>query len=263
VIFNGVDSKDQALTAVRTMRYPPLRGAARREPIGIRGFSTAIASYAWGVSAAEYERRADLWPLKPDGDLLAVIMIESVEGLENLDQIAAVPGVGALFLGAGSDLSRSMGVPPSSPEVEGAFQQVLKACKAHKVACGITAGNANDIVRRVKEGWSIIRSTVPCDHAGPHAARRPLNSIWPRSRASPRRRLHPRRATKTLPATRRGRRVAHVAETPQAEDVPRMACSPAPITTTVGRIVFSRISPSWRFSAVTTRSPALLTSPRR
>jgi hypothetical protein len=38
---------------------------------------------------------------------------------------------------------------------------VLKACKAHKVACGITAGNTNDIVRRVKEGWNIIRSTVP------------------------------------------------------------------------------------------------------
>ena len=161
VIFNGVDTKDQALTAVRTMRYPPMRGSTRREPIGIRGFSTAAASYAWGVSAAEYERRADVWPLNPDGDLLAVIMIESVEGLENLDQIASVPGVGALFLGAGSDLSRSMGVTASSPELEAAFQQVLKACKAHKVACGITAGNVKDVVRRVKEGWSIIRSTVP------------------------------------------------------------------------------------------------------
>ena len=94
VIFNGVDTKDQALTAVRTMRYPPLRGAPRREPVGIRGYSTAAASYAWGVSVAEYERRADVWPLNPDGDLLAVIMIESVEGLENLDQIAGVPGVG-------------------------------------------------------------------------------------------------------------------------------------------------------------------------
>jgi 4-hydroxy-2-oxoheptanedioate aldolase len=161
VIFNGVDTKDQALTAVRTMRYPPMRGATRREPVGVRGFSTAAASYAWGVSAAEYERRADLWPLNPDGDLLAVVMIESVEGLENLDAIASVPGVGALFLGAGSDLSRSMGVAAGSPEVEEAFQQVLRACKAHNVACGITAGNADDIVRRVEEGWSIIRSTVP------------------------------------------------------------------------------------------------------
>jgi 2-keto-3-deoxy-L-rhamnonate aldolase RhmA len=102
-----------------------------------------------------------LWPLNPDGDLLAVVMIESVEGLENLDAIASVPGVGALFLGAGSDLSRSMGVAAGSPEVEEAFQQVLRACKAHKVACAITAGNADDVVRRVEEGWSIIRSTVP------------------------------------------------------------------------------------------------------
>jgi 4-hydroxy-2-oxoheptanedioate aldolase len=161
VIFNGVDRRDQALIAVKTMRYPPMRGSTRREPVGIRGVSTAIASYAWGVSAEEYERRADLWPLNPDGDLLAVIMIESVEGLEHLDEIASVPGVGALFLGAGSDLSRSMGVPISSPEVEAGFQRVLKACKAHKVGCAITAGNANDIVRRVKEGWNIIRSTVP------------------------------------------------------------------------------------------------------
>ena len=161
VIFNGVDTKDQATIAVRTMRYPPMRGSTRREPIGIRGVSTAAASYAWGVSGEEYERRADVWPLNPDGDLLAVIMIESVEGLENLDQIASVPGVGALFLGAGSDLSRSMGVPANSPEVEAGLQRVLKACKAHKVACAITAGNTNDIVRRVKEGWNIIRSTVP------------------------------------------------------------------------------------------------------
>jgi len=161
VIFNGVDTKDQAMIAVKTMRYPPMRGSSRREPVGIRGVSTAAASYAWGVSAEEYERRADVWPLNPDGDLLAVIMIESVEGLQNLDAIASVPGVGALFLGAGSDLSRSMGVPISSPEVEAGFQQVLKACKAHKLGCAITAGNTNDIVRRVKEGWNIIRSTVP------------------------------------------------------------------------------------------------------
>jgi hypothetical protein len=54
-----------------------------------------------------------------------------------------------------------MGVTASSPEVEAAFQQVLTVCRTHSVACGITAGNAGDIVRRVKEGWSIIRSTVP------------------------------------------------------------------------------------------------------
>ena len=161
VIFNGVDTKEQAVNAVRSMRYPPLKGETRREPVGIRGYGTGGATWAWGVNAAEYERRADVWPLNPDGDLLAIVMIESEVGMKNLNEIAAVPGVGAIFLGAGSDLSRSMGVRPNAPEVEAAFQQVLSACKTHKVACGISAGSGADVARRVKEGWNIIRSTVP------------------------------------------------------------------------------------------------------
>ena len=166
VVFNGVDTPEQALTAVRTMRYPPLRGAALAEPKGTRGYGTAAAAYAWGVSAAEYERRADVWPLNPAGDLLAIVMIESAEGLKNVDAIAAVPGVGALFLGAGSDLSRSLGVTPTSPELETAFQQILAACKRANVPCGITAGNGEDVARRVREGWRVIRSTVPAITAG-------------------------------------------------------------------------------------------------
>ena len=161
VIFNGVDSKEQAVLAVRSMRYPQLKGSPRMEPAGIRGYGPAGAAWIWGLSPADYERHADLWPLNPDGDLLATIMIESVDGLKHLDEIASVPGVGALFLGAGADLSRSLGVAQSSPELETAFQQVLRACKAHKVACMITAGSANDVARRVREGWAIIRSTVP------------------------------------------------------------------------------------------------------
>jgi 4-hydroxy-2-oxoheptanedioate aldolase len=161
VIFNGVDSREQALAAVRSMRYPQLKGSKYMEPAGIRGYGTTGATWAWGVSAQEYERHADLWPLNPDGDLLATIMIESVDGLNHLEEIVAVPGVGALFLGAGADLSRSLGVAQNAPEVEAGFQKVLAACKSHNVPCAITAGSASDVVRRVREGWRIIRSTVP------------------------------------------------------------------------------------------------------
>ena len=59
-----------------------------------------------------------------------------------------------------------MGVRPGSPEVEAGFQKVLAACKAHKIGCAITANTANDVARRVKEGWNIIRSTVPAITAG-------------------------------------------------------------------------------------------------
>jgi 4-hydroxy-2-oxoheptanedioate aldolase len=166
VIFNGVDRGDQALIAVKSMRYPQLKGSKYYEPNGVRGSGPANATWIWGVAGAEYDRRADLWPLNPEGDLLAILMIESAEGLENVDAIASTPGVGALFVGAGSDLTRALGVRPGSPEVEAGFQRVLKACKAHRIGCAITANSGSDVAARVKEGWNIIRSTVPAIAAG-------------------------------------------------------------------------------------------------
>jgi len=166
VIFNGVDTQEQALIAVKSMRYPQLKGSKYYEPNGTRGAGPANATWLWGISGDDYDRHADLWPLNPEGDLLAIVMIESVEGLQNLDAIASTPGVGALFVGAANDLTRSMGVRPGSPEVEAALQKVVSACKAHKIGCAITANTAADIVRRVKEGWNIIRSTAPAINEG-------------------------------------------------------------------------------------------------
>jgi 4-hydroxy-2-oxoheptanedioate aldolase len=161
VIFNGVENKEQALTAVRSMRYPQMKGSAHMEPRGIRGSAPALAAWMWGLNSEDYERHADVWPLNPEGDLMAIVMIESVEGIKNLDQILAVPGIGAIFLGAGSDLSHSLGVRANNPELEAAFQTVLKACKAHNVPCGISPSTAPDIAKRLGEGWKMIRTTTP------------------------------------------------------------------------------------------------------
>lgn len=158
-IFSGVETREQALAAVQSMRYPQKRGSPRMEPAGKRGSGAANATWAWGISGEEYERRADLWPLNPDGDLLAIVMIESAEGLKNLDQILSVPGVGMVFIGAAGDLHLSLGVAQNSPEVEAARQTILKGCLAHNVACGMTPTNAADAVRRLNEGWKMLRTT--------------------------------------------------------------------------------------------------------
>src|SRR5262245_1122082 len=159
VIFNGIDTPEQARLAVQGMRYPQKRTSKYQTPPGLRGYGPAAAAWVWGISTQEYERRADVWPLNPDGDLLAIMMIESTEGIKNADAIARVPGVGAFFIGAGSDLRQALGVEETAPEVEQARQTILRACRAHNVACGLTETTAPGIARRLAEGWKMIRTT--------------------------------------------------------------------------------------------------------
>src|SRR5262249_23020283 len=118
VIFNGVDARDRALAGVKSRRYPRRRGSKYSEPAGIRGAAPGLATWIWGLTAEEYERHADLWPLNPEGDLLAIAMIESVEGMKTLDAILSTTGIGAVFIGNANDLRHTMGVPATSPEVE-------------------------------------------------------------------------------------------------------------------------------------------------
>ena len=154
IIFNSIDNAEQAELAVRSMRYPPMQGAELAEPAGLRGWSPGLATWLWGVSSAEYREMADVWPLNPNGELLAIMMIETAEGLANVDAIAAVPGVGALFVGP-SDLSFSMGVPGNAPEVEEALGTILAACLAHDVACGKSMAE-DEIAGRIEDGWKML-----------------------------------------------------------------------------------------------------------
>ena len=61
------------------MRYPQRRGSPFMEPAGLRGSGPDNALWFWGVSGAEYAQRADLWPLNPAGDLIALMMIEQLQ----------------------------------------------------------------------------------------------------------------------------------------------------------------------------------------
>ena len=154
IIFPSIETPEQALAAVRSMRYPQRRDSTYPEPPGQRGSGAGIATWFWGLSGADYTQRADLWPLNPGGDLVALMMIESAAGVRNAAAIAAVPGVTGFFIGP-SDLSNSLGVPRDAPEVEEAIQTIVDACLAHDVACAITA-SAADMPRRIAQGFRIL-----------------------------------------------------------------------------------------------------------
>jgi len=161
IVYNTVNTKEEAISVVRQMRYAPQRNDpdTQKGPLGMRGYAPGGALWNWGIGAAEYQRRADLWPLNPNGDLLSVLLIETPEGVKNIDEIASVPGVGVINAAAAGDLSNAMGISGqanTSPEVEAHRQTILKACIAHHVICGILANGKAQIDQRVKEGWKML-----------------------------------------------------------------------------------------------------------
>ena len=160
VIFPHIETKEEATKAIRAMRYPPQRGAKYPEPTGARGFNPANALKIWGISRLEYLQRADVWPLNPEGELFAMLTIESPAAVRNINEILDVPGIGAVYLGP-NDLGISLGVGPSTPtyapETEAAMQTVLNACIAKKKICATSAvGGESDARKRIEQGYKMV-----------------------------------------------------------------------------------------------------------
>ena len=151
VMLVTVESAEEARQGIAAMRFAS-RGGTR--PDGDVGSAPAV----WGLSEAEYRRKADLWPLNRDGELINWTIVESKQGLANLRDIAAVPGIGVLWPGAGTLRRVFTTTSPSGERVfdqagwEAAIQQVLAACKEFKIACGFPA-SANDIELRMSQGF--------------------------------------------------------------------------------------------------------------
>ncbi|WP_446044977.1 HpcH/HpaI aldolase family protein [Streptomyces olivaceus] len=165
VVWPHVDTVEEARNAVAACRYP---GRDDHGPAGLRGDSPAWAARYWGVQPAEYYRRADVWPLAPDGELLVGLMIESVRAVRNLDAILReVAGVGFVMIGEG-DLSQELDLPRQyeHPTVLEYKRQVLDTCAAHGVPVAhphVTAGNVD---RVVDDGYRILFTAPVVSHPG-------------------------------------------------------------------------------------------------
>ena len=153
IMFVETESADEVRRGLAAMRF--------KSNGGTRPDETGSAPKAWGMSAQEYTRRADLWPLNPDGELINWTIVESKEGLAHVREIAAVKGIGVLWPGAGTLRGVFSSTNAAGERVvdmaawEHAIQQVLAACKAFNVPCGYPA-TANDIETRMKQGFSVF-----------------------------------------------------------------------------------------------------------
>ena len=163
IIFPHVSSVEEARNAVGACRYPRLPEAPRYDPPGIRGDAPARAARYWGLSQPDYYARADVWPLAPQGEILAVIQCEEMRAIENLPRmLKEVPGIGVVLIGEG-DLSQELGHPRDyeHPVVAEAINRILKICQDHNVPCGHPHPDAKNIERLIASGYRFLMPPSP------------------------------------------------------------------------------------------------------
>jgi len=114
-------------------------GLDRGLAVGRRGAGgQRSAAKVWDIEPVEYIRRAEPWPLNPEGELLLGLKIENRRALANAGETLQVPGIAFAEWGPG-DMSIEFGHydahdPPYPPEMDAARVTVLEACKANGVA---------------------------------------------------------------------------------------------------------------------------------
>jgi 4-hydroxy-2-oxoheptanedioate aldolase len=122
IMFPRVDTAAHARDCVAAMRYPPH---------GVRGVATVVRAAGYGSHFSNYLSESLT-------HLLPIIQIESAEAVRNVDEIAAVDGVGVLFVGP-MDLSASLGVfrQYDHPLFLDALHKTLDAAQRHNRTAGI------------------------------------------------------------------------------------------------------------------------------
>jgi 4-hydroxy-2-oxoheptanedioate aldolase len=134
VIVPMVNSVEEARLAVGACRYPP---------DGFRSMGPTRAKVVDGD-----------WRLP-----ICAVMIETVQAVKQVDDILAVPGIDAVFVGP-NDLSVSAGLDSSydgrHPEHRRMIEAVARACQAHGVTAGIMCGTPEVAKQWQKVGFQML-----------------------------------------------------------------------------------------------------------
>jgi 4-hydroxy-2-oxoheptanedioate aldolase len=123
-----VDTAEQAAALVRATRYPQADGQG-----GVRGMAGARAS-RWG--------RYPHYAQEANERVCLLVQAETTQALQQLDAIAATPGVHGVFIGP-ADLSASMGYVgnPGHPEVQAAIEDGIARIRRAGKAPGILSAD--------------------------------------------------------------------------------------------------------------------------
>lgn len=144
IIVPMVNNADEAQAAVSACHYPPLgkRSMGPKRPMTI--------------PAKDYVRQAIQ-------EISVIPMIETADGVKNIDEIVKLPGVDAVYVGP-NDLQLSLGLEPGydsdHPIFNDALKRIVEGCRNAGIAPGIHA-SAQLAAKRREQGFKII--TVASD----------------------------------------------------------------------------------------------------
>ncbi len=148
VICPMVNTAEQAAEFVSYMRYPPL---------GQRSFGPTRANFAVGANYAS----------EANGEVLAFAMVETAQAMDNLEAIAATPGLDGIYVGP-ADLTLGLGqgrLAPAfdreEPEMIEALQKIVAACRKAGIRAALHCGTPDYAARAV--AWGFDMTTVSND----------------------------------------------------------------------------------------------------
>ena len=145
VVVPMVNSREEAEMAAEATRFPPK---------GKRSVGGSMPAVRFGTTGGDYLKNAD-------DEILLVLQIEHIDGVEHADEILSVPGVDACFIGP-NDLAASMGIGLGVPlesdneRLNEAIAEIRAACVRNQVAPGIHTSGAAGVNQRIAEGFQFL-----------------------------------------------------------------------------------------------------------
>jgi 4-hydroxy-2-oxoheptanedioate aldolase len=143
IVVPMVDTVEQAKTAIRAAKYPP---------IGNRSLGGGMHSLNFDASSGEYFRRAN-------DEIMVVLQTESPTGVANAEEIYSLPGVDAIFVGP-VDLRAQMrkpdGTEANDDEFEAMIQRVIAVGKKTGTPTGMHVMDPQTALRRAEQGMQFI-----------------------------------------------------------------------------------------------------------
>ena len=143
IVVPMVDTVEEAKTAIAAAKYPP---------VGNRSLGGGLHSLNFDASAGDYYAKAN-------DEILVILQTESPTGVANAEEIYALPGVDAIFVGP-VDLKARMRktideeVDPDA--LEEMLQKVLAAGKKVGTPVGLHLQTVDQVRHRIEEGWQFI-----------------------------------------------------------------------------------------------------------